>query len=49
VIHPEETLADNFALIALGERHGPSPQILAKIRGVLSKGSESAASPDVDN
>ena len=36
VIHPEEILADNFALLVLNERNPPSPKILEKMRNVLS-------------
>jgi len=36
VIHPEEILADNFALLILDERNVPSPEILEKIRRVLN-------------
>lgn len=35
IIHPEEILADNFALLMLNERNVPSPEILEKIQGVL--------------
>ena len=36
VIHPEEILADNFALLILDERNVPSPEILEKIRRILN-------------
>lgn len=36
IIHPEEILADNFAILA-GSGTAPSPQIVAKMRSVLSK------------
>jgi hypothetical protein len=35
IIHPEEILADNFALLMLGEHDVQSPQILEKMRAVL--------------
>lgn len=35
IIHPEEILADNFALLVLGEREVPSPEVLSKIRETL--------------
>ena len=37
IIHPEEILADNFALLVLGERNAPSPEVLRKMRGVLAR------------
>jgi hypothetical protein len=37
VIHPEETLADIFALLVLGESQVQSPQVLAKLKDVLGK------------
>jgi hypothetical protein len=37
VIHPEEILADNFALLILDERNVPSPEILEKMRSLLGK------------
>ncbi len=40
VIHPEEILADNFALLVLQERNVRSPEILANIRSALVKFSE---------
>lgn len=36
IIHPEEILADNFALLVTGERHVQSPEILARIQSVLA-------------
>jgi hypothetical protein len=36
VIHPEEVLADNFALLVLKKANVPSPEILQKMREVLS-------------
>ena len=35
IIHPEEILADNFALLILKEQNIPSPEILEKIREIL--------------
>lgn len=37
IVHPEEILADNFALLALGERNVPSPEVLGKIEEILKK------------
>jgi hypothetical protein len=37
IIHPEEILADNFALIALGVPKVPSPEILDGMRRVFNK------------
>jgi hypothetical protein len=36
IIHPEEILADNFALLILGEQNVPSPEVLEKMRKVLA-------------
>lgn len=36
-IHPEEILADNFTLLVLEERNVPSPDILRKMKDVLTK------------
>lgn len=36
LIHPEEILADNFALLVLGERNVPSPEVLERVRKALS-------------
>ncbi|HEV8326412.1 MAG TPA: DUF4157 domain-containing protein [Nitrospiraceae bacterium] len=41
IIHPEEILADNFALIVLGERNVRSPEVLSKIQSALAKFSTS--------
>jgi hypothetical protein len=38
ILHPEEIVADNFALLVVGERNVPSPDILARIEGALVKG-----------
>jgi hypothetical protein len=35
IIHPEEILADNFALLVLRERNLPSPAIIKKMKGIL--------------
>ena len=35
IIHPEEILADNFALLVLNEHNVASPEILQKMREVL--------------
>jgi hypothetical protein len=37
IIHPEEILADNFALLILGEQNVPSPEVLEKLRKVLTR------------
>ena len=37
VIHPEEILADNFALLILDEHNVPSPEILQKMRLILEQ------------
>jgi hypothetical protein len=37
IIHPEEILADNFALLVLGETGVPSPVILQKMKDALTK------------
>jgi hypothetical protein len=37
ILHPEEILADNFALLVLDERKVPSPEILDKMQAVLTK------------
>jgi len=37
IIHPEEILADNFALLVLNEQNVPSPEIPRKIREILSR------------
>ena len=36
IIHPEEILADNFALLVLGEQNVPSPEILQKMKAILT-------------
>ncbi len=35
IIHPEEILADNFALLVVGRHNLPSPEIIEKIRKIL--------------
>ncbi len=40
IIHPEEILAANFALIVTGETSFPSPDVADKIRAVLRQGGE---------
>ncbi len=35
IIHPEEILADNFALLVLGKRNTPSPEIIEKLNILL--------------
>jgi len=37
IIHPEEILADNFALLVMGEDDVQSPEILKKMRAVLGQ------------
>ncbi len=37
VIHPEEILADNFAMLVLQNQNVPSPEILQKLREVLTE------------
>jgi hypothetical protein len=37
IIHPEEILAENFALLVAGKKNVPSPGILKKLLSVLSK------------
>jgi hypothetical protein len=37
IIHPEEILAENFAILVRGSRDVPSPEITNKIRHVLSE------------
>lgn len=39
IIHPEEILADNFALMVLGISTIPSPEIIGKIRNVFRQSS----------
>ena len=37
IIHPEEILADNFALLILKEQNIPSPQVLQRMVRVLGE------------
>ena len=37
IIHPEEILADNFALLIMDEHNVPAPGILEKIRAILEQ------------
>ena len=37
IIHPEEILADNFAMLVLGNQNVPSPEILKKLQDVLTE------------
>jgi len=50
IIHPEEILADNFALLVLEERNMPSPEIIRKVKEVLkeSKPAEPGDSANAD-
>lgn len=43
IVHPEEILADNFALLALAEQGLPSPEIVAGMRRVLAAHSSNAS------
>jgi hypothetical protein len=47
VIHPEEILANNFTLLAMGETDVPSPELLGKIKKALldRQASSSTGSP----
>ena len=40
IIHPEEIIADHFALIVMGETQFKSPEVVDKIKAVLRKGGE---------
>jgi hypothetical protein len=37
IIHPEEILADNFALLIIGEHKVQSPEVLEKMRRILEQ------------
>jgi hypothetical protein len=37
LIHPDEILADNFALLILGEQDVPSPEVLEKMKTILAR------------
>ncbi len=49
IIHPEEILADNFALLVTGARNVPSPKVLAQMKAVLVRaggaGKSASANP----
>jgi hypothetical protein len=47
IIHPEEILADNVALLVLGETNAPSPEVLKRIAEALAH-ARSAELPDQD-
>lgn len=48
IIHPEEILADNFALVVFEERSMPSPEILSKVKESLKKGKTAEPGPSAD-
>lgn len=35
IIHPEEILADNFAMIMMGDTDAPSPEVLQRVESIL--------------
>ncbi|MCL5280367.1 MAG: hypothetical protein M1376_10725 [Planctomycetes bacterium] len=37
IIHPEEILADNFAMLVMGDQNVPSPEILKTLQDVLTE------------
>ena len=37
IIHPEEILADNFALLVLREGNVPSPSVIGKMEEILKQ------------
>jgi hypothetical protein len=45
IIHPEEILADNFALLVLGETSAKSPEVLRKMESIVRDHAK-AATPD---
>jgi hypothetical protein len=45
IIHPEEIVADNAALLTLGERNVPSPEILSRIATLLGEARARAPAP----
>jgi len=49
IYHPEEILADNFALLVMSGRSVRSPEILAKMKEVLSSKPPAGAGPAVGN
>ena len=50
IIHPEEILAENFALLVLENRNVPSPEIIRKLEGILKEKTmaEQGAPADAD-
>jgi len=48
ILHPEEILADNFALLVLGKDDAPSPEILRKMEAVLLKNKKTEPPPPTD-
>ena len=50
IIHPEEILADNFALLVLGKRNLSSPEVVERIQATLKdrKTAEQGAAADAD-
>lgn len=40
IIHPEEVLADNFALMLTGKREVPDPWVIESIRAALARGGQ---------
>lgn len=47
IIHPEEILADNFALLVLNRLNAPSPEVVAKIGRLLKKNRTAGPGPSV--
>ena len=45
IIHPEEILADNFALLVLGESNLPSPEIIKKLKEILNEERSGGSGP----
>jgi len=45
IIHPEEILAENFALLVLGERNVPSPEVIKKLREILNEEQSRGSGP----
>ena len=37
IIHPEETVADNFAIMLLGRPNIPSPEIVQKVKDIITR------------
>jgi SagB-type dehydrogenase family enzyme len=46
LIHPEEAMASNFAILAEGRSDVPSPEILEKMRAVLTKNEQGSKAAD---